>query len=267
MTDKMDLRRLAPRFGSSDRAFEELCCQLAYSNVGSSAGFIRVRGDGGDGGDGGVECLWRGPGGEVHGWQAKYIFDLGDAVAKARASPRKARENHPTLSRYVVCFPFDLSGSRGRSGKSQLERFQVFRGEVETEANAQRTSSSSSRPRAASRPTTPATSMSTRQRRVISVPVWDTSLAAIILCRQAVSTFTSTPVIRASAPWSSWPPSGVRRWAPRASTRQYLQSAGTCGRGPLRSAFTAWMSLVASSSASTAIRSWYSMWAGAFFSK
>ena len=25
----MDLLRLAPRFGSADRAFEELCCQLA----------------------------------------------------------------------------------------------------------------------------------------------------------------------------------------------------------------------------------------------
>ncbi len=129
----MDLLRLAPHFGSADRAFEELCCQLAYADVNEPAGFVRIRGDGGDGG---VECIWRGPLGEVHGWQAKYIPDLERALAKAQESLNRARARHPTLRRYVVCLPFDLSGSRGRNGTSQCDRWDVFKRRAEEEARS-----------------------------------------------------------------------------------------------------------------------------------
>lgn len=129
----MDFQHLAPRFGSLDLAFEELCCQLAYADVTAPAGFVRIRGEGGDGG---VECLWRGTSDEVHGWQAKCIFDLGRALTRARASLATARLNHPTLRRYVVCLPFDLSGSRGRGGRSEQDRFNAFKREEEDRALA-----------------------------------------------------------------------------------------------------------------------------------
>lgn len=124
---------LAPRMGSADDAFEELCCQLAYADVADKAGFRRVLGKGGDGG---VECYWTSAAGEVHGWQAKHIFDLGRALTKAAASFTVARGRHPRLSRYVVCLPVDLSGSQGAGGQSQQDRFDAFKAKAEAEALA-----------------------------------------------------------------------------------------------------------------------------------
>jgi len=122
----VDFARIAPRGGSQDEAFEELCCQLALLDVPDPTAFRRVRGAGGDGG---VECYWTGPAGEVRGWQVKYIFDFGRALSKVRASLATAMDTHPGLTNYVVCFPFDLSGSKGKAGKgkSQQEKFDEFK--------------------------------------------------------------------------------------------------------------------------------------------
>ncbi len=127
----IDFARIAPRCGSQERAFEELCCQLALSDVPEPRGFRRIRGAGGDGG---VECVWTASGGDVHGWQVKYIFDFARALKKTAASLATARKNHPTLKRYVICLPFELSGSKGRNGRSQLEKFEAFKEKEETDA-------------------------------------------------------------------------------------------------------------------------------------
>lgn len=120
----IDFAHIAPRGGSQADAFEELCCQLARLEHDRPAHFQRVRGAGGDGG---VECTWTMPTGEVEGWQVKFIFDLGRAITKLDASLDSALARYPDLRRYVVCLPFDLSGSRGRGGKSQVDRFEEFR--------------------------------------------------------------------------------------------------------------------------------------------
>src|SRR4051794_24835627 len=77
--------KIAPRNGSQADAFEEFCCQLArhWPDVPAGSEFIRFRGAGGDGG---VECVWRLPNGDEWGLQAKYIFDLGKALADAGKS-------------------------------------------------------------------------------------------------------------------------------------------------------------------------------------
>ncbi|MEQ1565636.1 MAG: hypothetical protein ABMA64_08365 [Myxococcota bacterium] len=124
----IDFRQIAPRGGSRDRAFEELCCQLALAESGDSPSFRRVRGDGGDGG---VECLWTDTDGVVRAWQVKYIFDLGAALEKAARSLTSARKNYPDLRHYAVCLPFDLAGSKGRRGKSEQQKFNTFREEQE----------------------------------------------------------------------------------------------------------------------------------------
>ncbi len=129
----IDFKRIAPRGDSQDAAFEEFCCQLALDDVPDPAALRRVRGAGGDGG---VECLWTAPSGEVHGWQVKYIFDLGRALRKVASSLATARRNHPSLNRYVVCLPFDLSGSKGRSGRSEQEKFDEFKERQEAAAAA-----------------------------------------------------------------------------------------------------------------------------------
>jgi hypothetical protein len=126
----IEFKNIAPRGGSKDRAFEELCCQLALAEAPDPREFRRVRGDGGDGG---IECFWTDASGNMHGLQVKYIFDFDDALRKVKESLATARRNYPTLKRYVICLPFELSGSRGgaakkgRPGKSQQDKFGEFK--------------------------------------------------------------------------------------------------------------------------------------------
>lgn len=119
----IDLKRIAKRGSSRSWAFEELCCQLAAHDGGTErATFRRLRGDGGDGG---VECLWTFPDGETWGWQAKYVFTLKSATPQLRRSFESAIANHPTLMRYVMCLPFDITPAEVkafRSFKESLER-------------------------------------------------------------------------------------------------------------------------------------------------
>lgn len=131
----IDFARIAARGGSQDRAFEELCCQLALAESGDSPSFRRVRGDGGDGG---VECFWTDAAGDLHGWQVKYMFDLATALKKAADSLATARKNHPAPRRYAICVPFDLAGSKGFKGKgrTQQEKFATFKAEKEEEAKS-----------------------------------------------------------------------------------------------------------------------------------
>lgn len=73
-----DFGRIRSIEGSQQKAFEELCCQLAKDCAEPrepQAEFI-AKGDP----DAGVECLWRLSNGDVIGWQAKYFTSpLGDS--------------------------------------------------------------------------------------------------------------------------------------------------------------------------------------------
>ena len=83
----------------------------------------------GAGGDGGVECFADLPDGNRVGWQAKYVFDIGSLLKQATESLSTALKIHPTLTRYVVCFPFDLTGPTERQGLSGQEKFDNWREE------------------------------------------------------------------------------------------------------------------------------------------
>ena len=114
--------RIAPRCGGTREAFEELCCQLARHGLPAQAAFVRLRGAGGDGG---VECFATMPDGTITGWQAKYVFNVDDLLVQLSDSLATALKVHPSLDRYIVCFPFDLTGPtsrpRGRSGQVKFE--------------------------------------------------------------------------------------------------------------------------------------------------
>ena len=116
----IDFRQIAPRCGSQHEAFEELCCQLAHRTVSEDVHYIRLHGAGGDGG---VECFADFPNGNRVGWQAKYVFDLDRLLKQADKSLATALKIHPKLTRYIVCFPFDLTGPTGRRGLSGQEKF------------------------------------------------------------------------------------------------------------------------------------------------
>ena len=122
----MNFQHIVPRFGGRREAFEDLCCQLARRSIPETAKFVRLHGSGGDGG---VECFANLPDGSRIGWQAKYVTDIQSLLTQGNSSLDTALQIHPTLTKYILCFPFDLTGPTGRRGQSSLEKFEAWREE------------------------------------------------------------------------------------------------------------------------------------------
>jgi hypothetical protein len=99
-------------------SFEEMICQLARREpVPHGATFRRVEGSGGDGG---VEGYWLLPNGSKYGYQAKFFTRTKEINwAQIDDSVYEALKNHPTLTRYVVAIPCDLTDRSGASGKGR----------------------------------------------------------------------------------------------------------------------------------------------------
>lgn len=130
---EIDFGKIASRGGSVEKAFEELCCQLASRTRLAGTKFERFRGEGGDGG---VECKVIDANGSATGWQAKYVFDIAALLKQIQHSLETALSVHADLTRYVVCFPFDLTGKTTRKGKSQTEKFNTWARNAEGDAKA-----------------------------------------------------------------------------------------------------------------------------------
>jgi hypothetical protein len=134
----IDFSRIRSGPKSKNDCFEALATQLfrASCPAPNGATFYNVRGDGGDGG---VEAYFQAPDGAVLGVQAKYFFKLESAeLQQIKDSLKTALLNHPSLAEYWVYVPFDLTGrkSGGARGKSQIERFDQWKVEVEGNARA-----------------------------------------------------------------------------------------------------------------------------------
>jgi hypothetical protein len=130
-------QQIAPRCGGQREAFEELCCQLARRMAPQDATFTRLHGAAGDGG---VECFADLPNGDRIGWQAKYVSDIDSLLRQGTDSLTTALRIHPALTRYILCFPFDLTGPTGRRGRSNVQKFEAWReGQVRRAAGLGRT--------------------------------------------------------------------------------------------------------------------------------
>ena len=127
----IDFNTIAPRSGSQQNAFEELCCQLAAKACPAGSVFERFRGAGGDGG---VECVAQLADKTIVGWQAKFVFDVEGLITQASKSLATASKIYPSLAKYIVCFPFDPTGptgrglakKRGRPAKSGSEKLKEW---------------------------------------------------------------------------------------------------------------------------------------------
>jgi hypothetical protein len=107
--------------GSQERAFEELCCQLAAGEqYRTGSRFVRKGAP-----DAGVECLWRLPSGDEHGWQAKFFQSPPSPSqwSQIDASVKTVLEKHPKLTRYTMCLPVDRSDARLPRQKSFLDKW------------------------------------------------------------------------------------------------------------------------------------------------
>ena len=120
----IDFKQITARGGSQSHAFEELCCQIGYRTVPKDVSYTRLHGAGGDGG---VECYADLPDCTRMGWQAKYVFSIDSLIRQTDNSLSTALKIHPTLTTYIVCFPFDLTGPTGRKGQSGQEKFDKWR--------------------------------------------------------------------------------------------------------------------------------------------
>ena len=115
----LDWNAIHPLHGSQEKAFEELCAQLARSSCPPDARFVRNGTP-----DGGVECYCTLPDGSKWGWQAKYFTSSPGSSQWQQMdnSVKAALDKHPTLVRYAICIPVDLPDGGG-PGTSARQRW------------------------------------------------------------------------------------------------------------------------------------------------
>ena len=115
----VDWRSIRPLNGARDKGFEELCSQLARSEIAGDARFIRKGSP-----DAGVECFAVFENGSECAWQAKYFHTLGNSQwSQIDESVGTALRKHPRLTRYVVCIPLDLPDARVPGKESALAKW------------------------------------------------------------------------------------------------------------------------------------------------
>ncbi|WP_302141539.1 hypothetical protein [Halomonas alkalicola] len=120
VTPTIDFRVIRSHHGSQHGGFEELVCQLAALDTSVGLSFHRK----GAGADAGLECYRVEQDGSETGWQAKYFFELGSGEAtQLKESFDTAVARHPSLGRFIVCLPFDLSDGRVAGRKSERDRW------------------------------------------------------------------------------------------------------------------------------------------------
>lgn len=119
----IDLNAIREHRGSRADAFEELCCQLANDEpVVNRVRFDRK----GRGGDAGVECFVTLADGTEIGWQVKFYTDFDSMIGSLNKSLDKALQKHPAMTRFIACFPFDLSDSRRDDVTTALAKWNAW---------------------------------------------------------------------------------------------------------------------------------------------
>lgn len=106
-----------------DEGFEEMVCQLGRLEPPTEgARWFRGRGAGGDGG---VEATWTLADDSKVAYQAKYYPDGKIDWDKVNQSVQMALKVHPTLRRYVIAFPCNLTPKTARPGQKTGEKHWV----------------------------------------------------------------------------------------------------------------------------------------------
>jgi len=101
----IDWHILRPLDGSQQKAFEELCAQLASSEaMPTGARFVRKGAP-----DAGIECYWELRNGDQYGWQAKFFLEVPGTSqwSQLDESVQRALDRHDHLRQYTVCLPID----------------------------------------------------------------------------------------------------------------------------------------------------------------
>lgn len=130
----LEFDRIRPLHGRRDKAFEELCCQLADLDPAPPGSVFHRTGEGADGG---VEGYRTHPDGSETGWQAKYVFEMGDVqIRQLDRSLARVLQTHPALTVFVVCLPFDLRDGRRPNVLTERQRYERWCQDREAAARA-----------------------------------------------------------------------------------------------------------------------------------
>lgn len=116
--EMVDFSKIRIYKGRQENGFEEFICQLARRDKPTEPSeFRRIEGAGGDGG---VEAYWQKKDGSKVGYQAKYFLKSGKIDwAQIDKSVKQALNTHPTLIRYVVALPCDLTDKKGETDEGK----------------------------------------------------------------------------------------------------------------------------------------------------
>lgn len=108
--------------GSVEKAFEELCAQLARAKqMPKGARFTRNGPQ-----DGGIEFFWTLANGDVWGWQAKYFRHPPNnrQWRDIKESYEKALDKYPTLKKYTICMPQDRANPKQKKAKHLMDKWE-----------------------------------------------------------------------------------------------------------------------------------------------
>lgn len=103
----IDFKSIRAQHGTQHGGFEELCVSLFREEIGEPFSIIRIEGTGGDGG---VEAYAKLGPRKIIGLQVKYFRKLGASQwRQIRASIKQAKKSHPSLQKYYLATPLDLT--------------------------------------------------------------------------------------------------------------------------------------------------------------
>ena len=120
-TSGLDWNSLRPLENSQQKAFEELCVQLAAGESRPAGSrFVRKGAP-----DAGVECYWTLPNGDLQGWQAKFFRETPKSTQwqQIDESVERALSQHGRLVQYIVCLPIDRADPRDSTKHSFMDKW------------------------------------------------------------------------------------------------------------------------------------------------
>ncbi len=125
ISTQINFRSIRPHSRGQESAFEELTRQLILADPPPNTGIIENRGYGADGG---VEILTFFSDGTCWGWQSKYFIDgIGDnQISQLKKSFETALRTYPTLTKYIVAVPRDLSGPGNTPKNTERRKWDAF---------------------------------------------------------------------------------------------------------------------------------------------
>ena len=105
--------------GSKNRAFEELGFQLLTASIDRNSWQVTRTGDP----DAGLDWYATNSEGEVHGWQAKYIFDIETLLNKMTDSVKTIIDKRPDVTEVTFVIPWNLPDGQPRTGRSARQKY------------------------------------------------------------------------------------------------------------------------------------------------